>query len=122
MCRFVVAALLGMLLAGCGLVRQQQLQTGLDGYLGRSIADAIVRWGPPAGQFDIGQNQRAFQWDKRGSYNTMGVVTPMYGSVYVQPGQQVQTQCLLTFKASSNSKNADLSQWIIYAWEYNGQC
>ena len=116
----VVASMVSLFLSGCGPGRQQELNDRYSSYVGRPVSDAVVAFGPPTHQFDMGPTERAFQWKLEGSYRTSAVATPLYGgSVIVNPSQQRNTQCLFTFIATAPSRTAELSQWVVQRWQWN---
>lgn len=74
----IIIAVLALALSGCA--------TGImESYVGRSVPEAAVRYGPPTNVFDMPDGRRAFQWEMSSSY-----VTPRqtYANVniYAPPG------------------------------------
>lgn len=76
----------------------------MEKYVGRTIADAIMDRGMPAGAFDIDTKTRAFTWQKSstisfgGSATTSGVVigNQMFATTYVSPPQSASFTCQYT--------------------------
>ena len=56
--KMTVVAAAGLLLAACNAPETPRP----DPYVGRSVSDLAVRFGPPDIQFEAGKNQRAFIW------------------------------------------------------------
>jgi len=106
-------------LAACGLIRKEQLNEQYSSFVGKPISEAIIQFGPPSGQFDVSRTERAFQWDKRGINQSPATANRVYGTVIVNPSQITETRCLFTFVARGPAQNTDMSQWIIYRWQWN---
>jgi hypothetical protein len=47
----------------------------MKSYLGKTIADAVMDYGPPITAFDMGQGRRAFIWTMNSSYTMPGSTT-----------------------------------------------
>lgn len=107
------------MLAGCSYALKQQVDQRYTAFIGRTIADAVITFGPPATQIDTGPTTRAFQWNSTGRYQTTGTVNNIGGTVFVRPGAQIDTNCRVTFIASAPSRTDDLSQWRIHRYEWN---
>jgi len=103
--------------------RQEQLKQTMDTWLGHSIADYALRFGPPLSSFDMGNGRRAFQWQATGQ--TPGVAVPISGMLIYRAPQQ--TSCMVSFVASNKwgtavAPSSALPDWIIEQWSYQGNC
>jgi len=56
------------LVAGCA-------SSIMNGFVGKSLPQVMVKYGPPLNAFDMGDGRRAFQWIMTNTY-----VTPMYAT------------------------------------------
>lgn len=54
---------LAMALTGCA-------SSIMNGFVGKSVQEVMVRYGPPSNAFDMGDGRRAFQWEMTSSYVT----------------------------------------------------
>jgi hypothetical protein len=94
---FVAAALL---LCGCASAIMKD-------YVGRTIADVMMDYGPPQTAFDLTPTQRAFMWSMTTSFvtpSTTNVTGTAYGSLFSAtaistPSQVVSQQCNYTLIA-----------------------
>lgn len=59
--KFGFAVLGALALTGCA-------STVLQSYVGKTIADAMLDYGPPANAFDMGDGRRAFTWIRRSGF------------------------------------------------------
>jgi hypothetical protein len=83
------AVVVGLLiLSGCGgaALRQQELNDRYSSFVGKPVSEAVLKFGPPNTQFDVGPTERAFQWQLHGTRQTVGAATAIYGTVYFKPG------------------------------------
>lgn len=104
-------------LLGCA-DQNQKMQSALDRYVGRSIADFALDRGPPTNTIDMGANKRGFQWQITGQ--SAGAVVPVSGMLVAVP-PRLQT-CIVSFAASTTKPSPALSDWIIESWRWNGAC
>jgi hypothetical protein len=76
-------------------------------YVGRTIADVMMDYGPPQTAFDLTPTQRAFMWSMTTSFvtpSTTNVTGTAYGSLFTataisSPSQVVNQQCNYTLIA-----------------------
>lgn len=47
----------------------------MKSYVGKTVSEAVMDYGPPATAFDIDQNRRAFLWSMNSSYTIPGSTT-----------------------------------------------
>lgn len=86
MLRSVAALLAGaFILAGCAT-------TTMENYMGRTVQEVAVTYGPPTNVFDMPDGRRAFQWQIDTSFNAPARSTT-YGTaqVYAPPGSSYGT-------------------------------
>ncbi len=57
----------------------------MKSYVGKTVAETVMDYGPPATAFDVDQNRRAFIWSMNSSY-TMPGTTTVNGNVNVIGG------------------------------------
>jgi hypothetical protein len=89
-----------LLLCGCASAIMKD-------YVGRTIADAMLDYGPPQTAFDLTPKQRAFMWSMTTSYvtpSTTNVTGTTHGSLFTataisSPSQVVSQQCNYTLIA-----------------------
>jgi hypothetical protein len=96
----------------------QKMQSALQPYVGRSIADFALDHGPPTNTIEMGGNERGFQWQITGQ--SAGAVVPVSGMLVAVPPQQ--RTCLVSFVASTTKPSPTLSDWIVESWRWNGAC
>lgn len=90
-----------MMLGGCA----SQI---MKSYIGKTVAEAVMDYGPPATAFDVEQNRRAFIWSMNSSYTIPGTTTVngnimatgsmgFYSATAITtPAQTVSQQCNYT--------------------------
>ncbi len=114
----LLAGLIGLLaLGGCasGIMR---------GYMGKSLQEAMLDYGPPANAFDMPDGSRAFQWVMSSTYVTPTTVTQYgtarpggFGSVdwssrtSIQGGQAITGTCIYTMLARWDDA---ANTWVFY--------
>lgn len=101
--RAIVIAL-ALIVSGCA-------SSIMQGYVGQTLQEAMLDYGPPANAFDMPDGSRAFQWSMSSTFVTpttvrqTGSVTPGFGSVdwssrtTIQGGQPITGTCLYTMLA-----------------------
>lgn len=98
----------------------------MNGFVGKPVQSAMVKYGPPVNAFDMGDGRRAFQWVMRSTYTTpvtatnSGTAIPMGSSVYwsqntqISGGQPITNECAYTLYGRwSESANT----WMIEGFE-----
>lgn len=95
----------------------------MQGYVGKSLQEAMIDYGPPANAFDMPDGSRAFQWVMRSTYvmpttvTNSGTVTVPYGSdaarwsqrSQITGGQAMDSACAYTMLARWNEQQ---NAWI----------
>lgn len=66
--------LIALALSGCA-------SSVMNGFVGKSVQDVMVQYGPPTNAFDMGDGRRAFQWAMTNSYVTP-VTSTTTGNAY----------------------------------------
>lgn len=114
--RFLIVAAAALVLAGCASGIMQ-------GYVGKSLQEAMLDYGPPTNAFDMPDGSRAFQWVRHSTYVTptqvahTGVVTPGFGSVNwssrtaISGGQPINSTCAYTMLARWDEGE---NTWVFY--------
>lgn len=117
----ILAAVVAASLSGCAT-------RVLESYVGRSVPEAAVRYGPPTNVFDMPDGRRAFQWEMsstyvtpRQSFTNVNVYAPP-GSAYASGtanttsygGNVINQRCLYTVYGRYDPA---LSTWMIVAFE-----
>lgn len=94
----------------------------MQGFVGQSVQEAMVRYGPPANVFDMGDGRRAFQWVMTQSYvmptnvtntgNAYGIGNSVYWTQNTQitGGQPITNQCAYTLFGRWNES---AKQWVV---------
>ena len=97
--------------ASCTGMRAPQTKQLLDPYIGHRLSEVAARFGPPTGNFDMGQGLMAFEWDRFG---------------LDQPGAadcRVMFAALPTYGNTISTPPTDLANWIIQTWQpYGSGC
>jgi hypothetical protein len=102
----------------CGALRQQQLKSEFDHWIGSPISRYALQHGPPNATFDVGPNKRAFQWRLTGQ--SPGMAVPIGGVImYRAPQEQV---CTISLTATGFKASQSLADWIIDGYAWNGNC
>jgi hypothetical protein len=112
---FLAASLL--FIAGCN-TQQKRMESSLNAYMGRSVADFVADHGDPASTVKLSDNESAFRWVITGQ--GVGAVIPMGGSLIVAP--PTQRVCTVSLRATTQSGNPELKDWIIQNWNWQGAC
>lgn len=100
-------------LALTGCVSEQ-----LESYVGKSVTEPMMDMGKPTNIIDLGNNRRAFQWQKVSS-GVMPITTPAYGTIHGSNGWAnltatttnyvpYATDCLYTVTATRKG-----SDWVV---------
>lgn len=107
----------GLLLVGCA-------SSIMDGFVGQPVQQAMVKYGPPANAFDMGDGRRAFQWSMTSTgqmptyVSNSGTATPVGNSVWwtqntqISGGGTTTRECLYTLYGRWNG-----SAWVIEGFE-----
>jgi hypothetical protein len=104
-------------LGGCS-GQQQRMESSLNAYVGRSVAEFVADNGDPTSTVKLSDNESAFRWVITG--RGVGAVIPMGGSLIVaSPTQRV---CTVSLRATTQSSNPELKDWIIQSWNWQGAC
>lgn len=106
-----------LLLADCN-ARQERMQTALDAYVGRSVAEFVADHGDPTSSVKLSNTETAFRWVITGQ--GVGAVVPIGGSLIVAP--PTQRVCTVTVRATTQTPNPELKDWIIQGWNWQGAC
>jgi len=104
-------------LAGCN-GQQQRMESSLNTYLGRSVAEFAADHGYPTSIVKLSDNERSFRWVITGQ--GVGAVIPVGGSLLVAP--PTQRVCNVSVRAASQSPAPELKDWIIRSWNWQGAC
>jgi hypothetical protein len=110
---FIALAALG----GCN-GQQSRMETSLNAYVGRSVAEFVADHGDPETSVKLSDHENAFRWVITG--RGVGAVIPMGGSFIVAP--PTQRVCTVTLKAATKSPSPELKDWIIQSWNWQGAC
>jgi hypothetical protein len=85
------------------------MESSLNAYMGHSVAEFVADHGDPASAVKLSDNESAFRWVITGQ--GIGAVVPKGGSLIVAP--PTQRVCTVTLKATTQSPNPELKDWII---------
>jgi hypothetical protein len=110
-------AVSGLLVQGCN-TRQTRMESSLNAYMGHSVAEFVADHGDPTSAVKLSDNESAFRWVITGQ--GIGAVVPMGGSLIVAP--PTQRVCTVSLKATTQSPNPELKDWIIQSWNWQGAC
>ena len=86
--------------------------------MGRSVAEFVADHGDPTSTVELSDHERAFRWVITG--RGIGAVIPVGGSLVVAP--PTQRLCTVSLRASTQSPNPELKDWIIQNWNWQGAC
>lgn len=116
-----VGVAISLLLAGCATMTDV-----MKGYVGKSLQEAVISYGPPANAFDMPDGSRAFQWVATSNY-VMPVNAYQSGSVtgygnmaqwsqntQITGGQVITGQCMYTMFARWDSK---ANAWVFTSFK-----
>jgi hypothetical protein len=120
--RHLTTILLCLALLSCGQARREELNHQLSYFVGSPITEVIIKLGPPIASFEVGPNQKAFQWYRTGSYTSPGTAVIVADTLVYNNPQQVTTECRLTFVAVTTMSNPQLPDWKIRSYEWTGAC
>ncbi len=114
--RIILALTLALALGACATQIMQ-------GYVGKTLRDAMLDYGPPANAFDMPDGSRAFQWSMTSTYVTptmvtnSGTVTPVGNTAIwsqhtqITGGQAISGECIYSmFARWDDARNA----WVFY--------
>lgn len=119
MMKWIALTALALVTAGCA-------STAMKGFVGQSLQQAMVRYGPPSNAFDMGDGRRAFQWATDSTITmpttvqNSGTVIPIGNSATwtqhttISGGQPITSHCVYTFYGRW-SETADT--WMIEGFE-----
>lgn len=98
----------------------------MKGYIGKSLQEVMVKRGPPANAFDMGDGRRAFQWVLNSTYRAPTNVQSS-GNVYsygnqanwtqkttITGGQPITNSCAYTMYGRWNESR---TLWIMEGFE-----
>lgn len=117
--KLILAAITSLALTGCA----SQI---MNGFVGKPLQEVMVRYGPPANAFDMGDGRRAFQWVMTSTYvtpTTAYTTGTAYGhgnsvswtqNTRIVGGQPISNQCAYTmFGRWSDSANS----WMMEGYQ-----
>jgi hypothetical protein len=111
--RLVLGFSLVLLLTACA-------SSTMKSYIGKPVQEIAVDYGPPTNAFDMGDGRRAFQWERRTSYQTptqvrsnayvtgYGNAAWVNSNTTISGGQLLQGACIYTLFGRWNGQ-----AWII---------
>jgi hypothetical protein len=102
---------------GCN-VQQQRMESSLNAYMGRSVAEFVADHGDPTSMVKLTDKESAFRWVITG--RGVGAVIPMGTSLIVAP--PTQRVCTVSLRATTQSPSPELKDWIIQSWNWQGAC
>ncbi|MCA1335566.1 hypothetical protein [Pseudooceanicola marinus] len=92
--RLFAGALAVLLMTGCA-------SSIMESYVGKSIQEPILDYGPPSHVMDISANRRAFQWSMTNS-GVIPITTPTTTTVYGNGGYATAYSQSTTYVPHSN--------------------
>lgn len=104
-------------LAACN-TQQQRMKTSLNSYLGHSVAEFVADHGDPTSEVKLSDHESAFRRVITG--RGVGAIIPMGGSLIVAP--PTQRICTVVLRATTQSPNPELKDWMIQSWNWQGAC
>lgn len=104
-------------LGGCN-AQKQRMESSLNSYMGHSVAEFVADHGDPTSTVKLSDNESAFRWVIIGQ--GVGAVIPMGGALMVAP--PTQRVCTVSLRATAQSPNPELKDWIIRGWNWQGAC
>jgi hypothetical protein len=99
---------LSVAVAGCATMHADQTAKLLDPLVGHRLSEVSDRFGPPTGNYDMGQGFMAFEWEHFGS------------------GPSGSGGCLVVISAMPSYGNVEsvpateLDNWIVQSWHPYG--
>jgi hypothetical protein len=106
--RFPLLVLILVAVAGCAAMHAEQTAKLLDPYVGHPLAEVADRFGPPSGNYDMGEGFMAFEWSHFGL------------------SQTDTTDCLVliaalpTYGNTKSTPPTDRANWIVQSWHPYG--
>ena len=104
-------------LGGCNR-QQQRMESSLNPYMGRSVAEFAADHGYPTSTVSLSDDESSFRWVITGQ--GVGAVIPVGGSLIVAP--PTQRVCTVSLRAKTQSPQPELKDWIIQSWNWQGAC
>jgi hypothetical protein len=107
--RFPLFALIFVAVAGCAAMHADQTAKLFDPYIGHPLSEVADRFGPPTGNYDMGQGLMAFEWDH-------------FGASQSGPADcLVLIAALPTYGDPRSTPPTDRANWIMQSWHPYGK-
>jgi hypothetical protein len=110
----VTVGAVAVMLFGCatGPTSDESMQS----LVGKTIADAAVKAGPPVATFDMGDGRRAYQWRTSSVASYGGNQTLIGNTAVTSPVYSYEENCRFTLYAKGGN-GSDLSSWRVVSYE-----
>lgn len=100
--------------------RIDRMKVFLEPFVGKTVADYALAFGPPQTSFDVSPGKKAFQWETISHSVGMAMLLPGT-SMIVSRGPEEQS-CRISFVAASTKTNPSLGNWVIEHYRWQGFC
>jgi hypothetical protein len=117
--KFGFTTMLALAVVGCA-------SSIMNGFVGRPLQSAMVRYGPPTNAFDMPDGTRAFQWVLTNNYSppvqsynsgsayTVGNRVHWYQNTSTIGGQPINSECAYTMYGSWDEQQ---NSWVMSGFE-----